>query len=161
MAATRALGARIRRSGLLGARGGAGGGFGVKAEGTGGAADYYCAPDGNYGLSKLFGEGIASQNADIDQDAMRAFKKVLEENGYGKAICVLPHDASQHDAVTATRFEDHIAAAGFDVQTVGNQGKGAGLKTHDCWTAALCMECHTALDQGKDMSKEEDRKSVV
>lgn len=29
---------------------------------------------------------VRSQNADIDQDAGRAFKKVLEENGYGKAI---------------------------------------------------------------------------
>ena len=29
-----------------------------------------------------------------------------------------------------------------------NQGKGAGLKTHDCWTAALCVECHGEIDQG-------------
>jgi len=52
----------------------------------------------------------------------------LRSNGYGKALCVLPHDGVQQDAVTATRFEDHIGAAGFEVQTVGNQGKGAALK---------------------------------
>lgn len=52
----------------------------------------------------------------------------LRSRGYGKALCVLPHDASQHDVVTATRFEDHIAAAGFEVETIPNQGKGAAMK---------------------------------
>jgi len=52
----------------------------------------------------------------------------LRSNGYGNALCVLPHDAAQHDAITATRFEDHIAAAGFGTETIPNQGKGAALK---------------------------------
>lgn len=52
----------------------------------------------------------------------------LRAKGYGSALCVLPHDGAQADQVTATRFEDHIRAAGFDVQTVANQGKGAALK---------------------------------
>jgi phage terminase large subunit len=52
----------------------------------------------------------------------------LREKGYGKALCVLPHDGSQADQITAVRFEDHIRAAGFDVETVENQGKGAALK---------------------------------
>ena len=52
----------------------------------------------------------------------------LRSNGYGNALCVLPHDGADHDAVTATRFEDHIRAAGFKVETVKNQGKGAALK---------------------------------
>lgn len=52
----------------------------------------------------------------------------LRSNGYGNALCVLPHDGADHDAVTATRFEDHIRAAGFAVETVKNQGKGAALK---------------------------------
>jgi phage terminase large subunit len=43
-------------------------------------------------------------------------------------LCVLPHDGAKHDAVTAVRFEDHIRAAGFEVQTVENQGKGAAMK---------------------------------
>lgn len=52
----------------------------------------------------------------------------LRSKGYGSALCVLPHDGSAADAVTAVRFEDHIRAAGFQVQTVANQGKGAALK---------------------------------
>lgn len=52
----------------------------------------------------------------------------LRENGYADALCVLPHDGAKQDAFTATRFEDHIRAAGFDVQTIPNQGKGAAMK---------------------------------
>lgn len=52
----------------------------------------------------------------------------LRSCGYGNAKCILPHDGNQADQVTAVRFEDHIRAAGFDVQTIENQGKGAALK---------------------------------
>lgn len=52
----------------------------------------------------------------------------LRSNGYAKALCVLPHDGNQADQVTAVRFEDHIAAAGFDVETIENQGRGAAMK---------------------------------
>ncbi|MEN6629837.1 MAG: hypothetical protein ABFC42_09345 [Sulfuricella sp.] len=38
-----------------------------------------------------------------------------------------------------------------------NEGKGAGMKTSDCLTAALCPECHSAIDQGKAMTREEKR----
>ena len=34
-------------------------------------------------------------------------------------------------------------------------GKGRGIKSHDYRIAALCFHCHHALDQGKDMSKQE------
>lgn len=52
----------------------------------------------------------------------------LRASGFGHAECILPHDGAKHDAVTATRFEDHIASAGFRVRTVPNQGKGAAMK---------------------------------
>jgi phage terminase large subunit len=52
----------------------------------------------------------------------------LRANGYGSALCVLPHDGARADAFTAVRFEDHIRSAGFQVQTVENQGKGAAMK---------------------------------
>lgn len=52
----------------------------------------------------------------------------LRSKGYGNALCVLPHDGAKADAVTAVRFEDHIREAGFSVQTVANQGKGAAIK---------------------------------
>jgi hypothetical protein len=38
-----------------------------------------------------------------------------------------------------------------------NQGKGMGLKTDDCLTAALCQSCHSEIDQGKALSREERR----
>lgn len=34
-------------------------------------------------------------------------------------------------------------------------GKGRGLKADDYRIAALCHKCHTELDQGKNMSREE------
>jgi hypothetical protein len=34
-------------------------------------------------------------------------------------------------------------------------GKGRGLKAHDYRIAALCFSCHTSLDQGAKLSKEE------
>jgi phage terminase large subunit len=52
----------------------------------------------------------------------------LRMQGYGSALCVLPHDGAKADMVSAVRFEDHIRSAGFSVQTVENQGKGAALK---------------------------------
>lgn len=41
---------------------------------------------GDISVNRFIGEGVRSQNADIYQDSMRAFKDVLEANGYGKAI---------------------------------------------------------------------------
>lgn len=52
----------------------------------------------------------------------------LRSKGYGSALCVLPHDGAKADVITAVRFEDHIRAAGFDVETIENQGKGAAMK---------------------------------
>jgi phage terminase large subunit len=52
----------------------------------------------------------------------------LRSNGYGDALCVLPHDGAHADAATGIRFEDHIRAAGFQCETVPNQGKGAAMK---------------------------------
>jgi phage terminase large subunit len=52
----------------------------------------------------------------------------LRRNKYGNAICILPHDGAHRDNVTAVRFEDHIMEAGFDVEVVKNQGKGAAMR---------------------------------
>ena len=38
-----------------------------------------------------------------------------------------------------------------------NEGKGMALKTSDALVVALCPACHTRLDQGSDMTKEEKR----
>ncbi len=34
-------------------------------------------------------------------------------------------------------------------------GKGRGIKAHDYRIAALCFKCHTDLDQGSKLSKQE------
>ena len=38
-------------------------------------------------------------------------------------------------------------------------GKGMGIKAHDYRIAALCYNCHTDIDQGQRLNKEE-RKAV-
>ena len=34
-------------------------------------------------------------------------------------------------------------------------GKGMSVKAHDCFVAFLCFVCHAALDQGKEMSRDQ------
>lgn len=38
-----------------------------------------------------------------------------------------------------------------------NEGKGMGMKVTPDLTCALCLPCHTALDQYIDMTREESR----
>ncbi len=38
-----------------------------------------------------------------------------------------------------------------------NESKGMGMKTDDCATAALCVECHHEIDNGKTLSRDERR----
>lgn len=49
----------------------------------------------------------------------------LRENGYGKAECFLPHDGATQDRVYDVSYESALRAAGFSVQVIPNQGKGA------------------------------------
>jgi phage terminase large subunit len=51
---------------------------------------------------------------------------IRERHGKG-VLCVLPHDGANVNHVTANRFSDHVKSAGFDVQVVKNQGKGAAM----------------------------------
>lgn len=51
----------------------------------------------------------------------------LRENGYGKALCVLPHDGATNDKVYAVSYESALKEAGFEVEVVPNQGKGAAM----------------------------------
>jgi phage terminase large subunit len=49
----------------------------------------------------------------------------LRSNGYGNALCVLPHDGAQHDKIARTTYEGALQEAGFQTQVVPNQGAGA------------------------------------
>ncbi len=49
----------------------------------------------------------------------------LREKGYGKALCILPHDGATHDKVYDVSYESALTGAGFEVTVIPNQGKGA------------------------------------
>ena len=51
----------------------------------------------------------------------------LRARGWGQALCVLPHDGVAENSVTGKRYEDHVRDAGFEVQVIKNQGKGAAM----------------------------------
>ncbi|EAT6751328.1 hypothetical protein NUX59_004318 [Salmonella enterica] len=38
-----------------------------------------------------------------------------------------------------------------------NEGKGMGIKADDCATAAICFTCHSEIDNGKSLSRDERR----
>lgn len=51
----------------------------------------------------------------------------LRDNGYEKALCVLPHDGAQGDKIVGTSYESSLRAAGFTVKVIPNQGQGAAM----------------------------------
>ena len=55
----------------------------------------------------------------------------LKATGYGEAICVLPHDGRAHDTVYSVTPEGYLRKAGFVVDVVKNQGRGAALQRID------------------------------
>lgn len=49
----------------------------------------------------------------------------LRDNGYGNALCVLPHDGDTKDKVHDVSYRSALEEAGFDVEVIPNQGAGA------------------------------------
>ena len=49
----------------------------------------------------------------------------LRSNGHGDALCILPHDGDTNDKVYDVSYRSYLEAAGFEVEVVPNQGKGA------------------------------------
>jgi phage terminase large subunit len=49
----------------------------------------------------------------------------LRERGWGKAQVFLPHDGATHDRVFDVSFESAFRSAGFNVEVIPNQGRGA------------------------------------
>lgn len=52
----------------------------------------------------------------------------LRENGYEKAICVLPHDGAANDKVFQVSYESSLRDAGFYVVVIPNMGAGAAMR---------------------------------
>ena len=56
---------------------------------------------------------------------MSAHINWLREKGYGHAKITLPHDGATKDRVRDVSFESALQEAGFEVDIIPNQGKGA------------------------------------
>lgn len=41
-----------------------------------------------------------------------------------------------------------------------NEGKGIGIKCDDSLTAALCINCHQEIDNGKQLTRDERREKL-
>lgn len=55
----------------------------------------------------------------------------LRSAGHDDAICILPHDGIKHDTVYSITPESYLRKAGFTVETIPNQGRGAALQRVD------------------------------
>jgi phage terminase large subunit len=55
------------------------------------------------------------------------YVNALRSRGWGAAQCILPHDGVNENNLTGKRYEDHVREAGFEVQVIKNQGKGAAM----------------------------------
>lgn len=51
----------------------------------------------------------------------------LRSNGYGSALCILPHDGANNDKVFDVSYESALRQAGFEVTIIPNQGAGAAM----------------------------------
>jgi phage terminase large subunit len=49
----------------------------------------------------------------------------MRNRGWERALCYLPHDGVNENNITGKRYEDHVREAGFQVQVIKNQGRGA------------------------------------
>ena len=49
----------------------------------------------------------------------------LRSRGHDKALCVLPHDGDTNDKVYDVSYKSYLEQAGFEVEVIPNQGKGA------------------------------------
>jgi phage terminase large subunit len=55
----------------------------------------------------------------------------LRSSGHSEAVCILPHDGVKHDTVFAVTPMSYLGNAGFAVETMKNQGRGAALQRVD------------------------------
>lgn len=51
----------------------------------------------------------------------------LRKRGWDAVLCKLPHDGVNENNITGKRYEDHLRDAGFQVDVIKNQGKGAAM----------------------------------
>ena len=64
---------------------------------------------------------------EVQGQPLEAHVNWLRSKGYGKALCILPHDGQQSEKVYSVTYEGALRSAGFEVETVKNQGAGAAM----------------------------------
>lgn len=58
-------------------------------------------------------------------------------------------------------IDECVMCGGYGTQVAHrNEGKGMGSKAHDCWTAALCQECHYQIDNGRDLTRAQRKQRI-
>jgi hypothetical protein len=117
-----------------------GGGGGI----LGGLADIDPGPSIGSTLASVDpGPAIGSGLADVDEFVGREIRIVGYRETQGQPLasdiqwlrglpfevktCVLPHDGATNDRVYDVSYESALTAAGFTVEVVGNQGRGAAM----------------------------------
>jgi phage terminase large subunit len=76
----------------------------------------------------------------------------LRARGYQQALCVLPHDGVNENSITGKRYEDHLKDAGFTVEVVKNQGRGAAAMRIEAVRRVLpmCWFNEVTTEAGRD-----------
>lgn len=58
-------------------------------------------------------------------------------------------------------IDECVMCGGWGTQVAHrNEGKGMGMKAPDCWTSALCQECHHQIDNGRDLTKQQRKARI-
>ena len=73
----------------------------------------------------------------------------LRDRGYDTALMVLPHDGATNDRVYAVSYESALRDAGFAVEVIPNQGKGAAAKRIEA-ARRIFPICHFNHDTTND-----------
>lgn len=82
-----------------------------------------------------------------------------DTGGTGKRQATVYRSAGWMKAVA--ELETCVLCGRHGVQVAHrNEDKGRGMKVDDCLTAALCPACHDAIDNGKDMTRDERRAAM-
>jgi phage terminase large subunit len=76
----------------------------------------------------------------------------LRKRGYANAVCTLPHDGMTVNAISGKRYADHLTEAGFEVETVANQGAGAAMMRVEAVRRILprCWFNEATTEPGRD-----------
>jgi phage terminase large subunit len=76
----------------------------------------------------------------------------LRKRGHDKAICILPHDGVTTNSISGKRYADHLSDAGFEVEIIKNQGKGAAAMRIEAVRRILprCWFNEATTEAGRD-----------